>query len=144
VTFLLKDIRDRLATSSAIVDAFSDRIYPETAPQGASFPRIHISDVSSLPEYYLGGEAGLHVSKVQLDVWTDGTGGKFRANELSELVRNRLSGYKGQFGTGCHGSAVLIRNDPDSLPPVDGSDTRNLRVSMDFEITHSASVPTFT
>lgn len=142
MTFLLKDIRDHLAASPAILDAFSDRMYPEAAPQGAGYPRLHINDVSSVPEYILAGEAGVHTTTVQIDVWTDGTGGKQRANELSELVRNRLNGYKGVFGTGCQGSARIIRNNALSAPPVDGSDNHRRRYSMDFEVIHSASIPT--
>ncbi len=144
MTFLLKDIRDQLAASAAITDAFSDRIYAENAPQGAGYPRLHITDISNQPEYYLGGEAGYHTTMVQVDVWTDGTGGKFRANELGELVRNRLSGYRGQFGTGCYGTARLERNDSIVSPPGDSSDQNRFRYSMDFEIKHSAAVPTFT
>jgi hypothetical protein len=144
VTFILKDIRDHLVGSTAIVDAFSDRMFTENAPQGAGYPRLHLNDVSSDPEMYLGGEAGEHTTVVQIDVWTDGSGGKARANELGEMVRNRLSGYRGQFGTGVYGTARMIRNNSVAAPPIPGSDQHRRRYSMDFEVRHSASVPTFT
>jgi hypothetical protein len=92
----------------------------------------------------LKGEVGTHTSIIQIDVWTDGTGGKSKANELGELVRNRLNGYKGQFGTGVYGTARMIRNDSLASQPFDGSDNHRRRVSMDFKIIHSADVPTFT
>ena len=153
MTFLAKDIRDQLIASTAIADAFSDRVYGEVMPQDERdsggvrkllYPCLIINDVSAEPEMYLGGEAGVHMSVIQIDVWTDGTGGKSKANELGELVRNRLSGYRGQFGTGCYGTCRLIRNNSLAAPPVDGSDVHRRRVSMDFEIIHSADVPTFT
>jgi hypothetical protein len=146
MTYLTKDIRDHLVVSTAILDAFSDRIYPEKIPQGRqdAYPAIVINDLSNDPEYTLNGEAGLHTTHVQVDVWTDGTGGKAKANELGELIRNRLSGYRGQFGTGVYGTSRMIRNDTVAAPPIDGSDNHRRRVSMDFEIIHSADVPTFT
>lgn len=147
MTYLSKDISDHLKGSIAIVDAFSNRIFPEVIPQGArssAFPAVVINDLTNEPEYVLSGEAGTHISVIQIDVWTDGTGGKGKANELSELIRNRLSGYKGTFGSGVWGSARLIRNDSLAAPPVDGSDLHRRRVSMDFSIIHSASVPTLT
>lgn len=151
MTYLCKDIADHLSASVSIRDAVGDRIYPDIAPQPVRagqavelYPLIIISDLTNTPEYSLAGESGTHSSMIQVDVWTDGTGGKHRSNEIGELVRNRLSGYRGRFGTGCYGTARMIRNNSVAAPPVDGSDTHRRRVSMDFEITHSASAPTFT
>jgi hypothetical protein len=149
VTYLTKDIRDHLTGSTAIVDAFSDRIFPEelrtsTGLKREVYPCILISDLTNEPEYALRGEVGLHTTMIQIDVWTDGTGGKQRLNELAELVRNRLSGYRGQFGTGSYGTAHLRRNDSLAAPPVDGSNVHRRRQSMDFEIIHTADVPTLT
>lgn len=152
MTFLQKDIRDHLLGSSAIVDAFSDRFYPDYIPQNGSVPKspsrlsypcVVISDITSVPYMHLGGEVGNHQSTIQIDVWTDGTGGKPRANELSELIRNRLNGYKGIFGSGCFGYAEMSRHNPLASTPIDGSDTHRRRESMDFKITHTADVPTF-
>lgn len=147
MTFLTKDIRDHLAGSTAIVNVVSDRMYAESVPQGKGeldYPCIVINDVSSDPEMYLGGEAGVHTTVIQIDAWTDGSGGKAAINTLSELIRNRLNGYRGQFGTGCSGTARMIRNNSVAAPPVDGSDQHRRRASLDFEIIHTADVPTFT
>ncbi len=145
MTYLSKDIRDHLISSTAIVNAFSDNIYADFIPQSER-PQyaIVINDLSNDPTYDLGGEVGLHTSHVQIDIWTDGTGQKNKANELGELVRNMLSGYRGQFGDGVYGTSRMIRNNTVTSPPVDGSDQHRWRVSMDFEVIHSADVPTFT
>jgi len=145
MTFLTKDIADHLRSSTAVFDAFADDIYPEVIPQERKNnwrQALVLNDLSNEPEYYLGGESGTHTSIIQIDVWTDGESGKARANELAELVRNRLSGYRGQFGTGCSGTAHMIRNDSVAAPPVDGGSTHRRRVSMDFKIIHTADVPT--
>ncbi len=144
MTFVAKDIRDHLAGSAAILDVFSDRMYPDTAPQGVQHPWINISDLSAEPEYSLEGEVGTHTTVIQVDVWTDGKGKRAEAQRLRELIRNRLSGYRGQFGEGCYGTSRLIRDNVVTSPPVNGSDTHRYRVSMDFEIIHSADVPDFT
>lgn len=143
MTYLVKDIRDQLAASTAIANHFADRIYADNAPQRAAYPHIVIGEIANLPEYSLGGEAGTHSSQIQIDVWTDGTGGKERANELGESIRNRLNGYRGQFGTGVSGTARMISNNSAAVPPTDAGDRRRYRVSMDFEIIHTADVPTF-
>lgn len=153
MTFLAKDIRDHLVGSAAIVNAVSDRIFPDAIPQEkrssgqrmALYPCIVLEDISNDPEMYLGGEAGTHTSMIQIDVWVvDSGNGKHKANEISELVRNRLNGYRGVFGTGCYGTARMERKSSPITSPADGSDTYTRRVSMDFEIIHSADVPTFT
>lgn len=137
---------DHLRGSTAIVDAFSDRIYPELIPQHVRDwqEAMVVNEISTVPEMYLGGEVGRHTSIIQVDVWTDGQGGRKRANDLGELVRNRLSGYRGQFGTGCFGVAEMIRSDTLASDPLPGSDIHRRRVSMDFRVGHTADVPTLT
>lgn len=144
MTFILRDIRDRLEASSNIANEFGERIYADVAPQSVTYPFILLSDLSGQPEYALDGEVGTHISQIQVDVWTDGTGGKQKANELGELVRNRLSGYRGTIGDGAYGTIRMIRNDTTAPPPLEGSSEHRRRVSMDFEVIHSADVPTFT
>jgi hypothetical protein len=103
-----------------------------------------INDLSNTPEYYLGGEVGSHESVIQIDVWTNGDGGRARANELGELVRNRLSGYRGALGSGvfCN-MCEMIRNNTVAADPADGSNVHRRRNSMDFRIRHTADVPTY-
>lgn len=153
MTFVLKDIADHLRGSTAIVDAVENRIYPDVIPQEernsggnrmALFPCIVLQIVSGQPEYALRGEAGVHQTTVQVDVWTDGDRGSYHANELSELVRNRLSGYRGTFGSGCRGTARLVRSNSLPVEPVDASDQFRRRVSMDFDLIHTAAVPDLT
>src|SRR5574343_1201324 len=133
MTYLVKDIRDQLAASTAVLDAFSDRIFPDAIPQEVRdsdggrrtlYPAIVLNEISAQPEFDLGGESGVHATQLQLDIYTDGSGGRQRANELGELVRNRLSGYRGQFGSGCRGTCRLLRQAVTSDEPRDASDTR--------------------
>ncbi len=145
MTYLVQDIRDHLAGSTAIVNDVGDNIYPEVIPQKVQYEKaIVINDISATPEYALRGEVGLHTSRIQIDYWTNGTSGKYAANFGAELIRNRLSGYRGQFGTGCYGTSRMLENNSLAASPFDASDMHRRRVSMDFEIIHSADVPTFT
>ncbi len=145
MTYLIQDIRDHLVGSTAIVNDVGSNIFADVIPQGTQYERaIVISEIAGDPEYYLGGEAGLHTSKIQIDYWTNGVGGPSEANTGRELIRNRLNGYRGTFGTGCYGTARMITDNSGFVAPIDGSDLNQRRVSMDFEIIHSADVPTFT
>lgn len=151
MTFLSKDIRDHLAGSVNIVNDVGDNIYADAIPQSKNGQNpfrpekaIVINDLSNDPAMYLGGESGTHVSQIQIDYWTDGKGSAAVVNAGTELIRNRLNGYKGQFGTGCYGVAHMLRNNSVAAPPFNGSDVHRRRGMMDFEITHTADVPTFT
>jgi hypothetical protein len=143
MTFLAKDLRDFLRDSPNCYDVFGERIYDSRLPQGLVGDALVINIVSQQPEYYLGGEVGLHMSQVQIDVWSNGERGAAGANELAEKVRNRLSGYRGDMGDGFCNHARIIRYDSTAPEPIDGSNLHRRRVSMDFEITHTADVPSF-
>jgi hypothetical protein len=155
MTYLVRDIRDHLDGSQAIRSEVSDRIFPDRIPQrlyddqgrvrDSAFPCIVIGEISGTPEYTLAGEAGVHMSTVQIDVWTDGRKGPQETKDIAEAVRNRLSGYRGTLGSGVHArNCMLVRNDTSTIAPFDGSDNFRRRASMDFRIIHSADVPTFT
>lgn len=146
MTYLLKDIRDHLLGSEAIADEIADRVFPDAAEQGTEFPYFVLSEVSNTPEEGLQGEVGTHETLVDIDIWTDGTGRHAKAKELSELVRNRLSGYRGQLGEGefCNGCHLMRGNITTNEPTSPGSDKRRRRVNMGFRILHTADVPSFT
>ncbi len=144
MTYLVQDIRDHLAGSVNIVNDVGNHIYPEVIPQKTQYDSaIVINDITATPEYALKGEVGLHTSRIQIDYWTN-NGSKYASNLGAELIRNRLSGYRGQFGTGCYGTSRILENNSLAAAPFDASDNHQRRVSMDFEIIHSAAVPTFT
>lgn len=130
--------------SEAITSDVGGNIFPDMIPQGTDWETaIVLSDQSAEPDYYLGGEAGRHTAVIQVDYYTKGTNGKYAANNGGELIRNRLSGYRGQFGSGCSGVARLVRCNTLAAEPIDATDQWRYRVSMDFEINHTATQPTF-
>lgn len=154
MTYLVRDVRNHLDGSQAIRNEISDRIFPDRIPQrlyddqgrprDTAFPCIVLTEISGVPEYTLAGEAGVHMSTIQVDVYT--RKGPQETKDIAELVRNRLSGYRGTLGTdGCHArNCMLVRNDTSTTPPADGSENYLRRASMGFRITHSADVPSFT
>lgn len=144
MTNLLKDIRDHLQTSDDINEAFGDRIFPDVVPQKTAYPYINLSDVSGSPEYDLSGEIGTHTSIVTVDAWTDGTGRRAAAERFRDMILNMLSGYKGQLGEGvwCNG-CIAQRVNILASDPKGGSDEHRRRASIDFQIIHTAAVPTF-
>lgn len=153
MTFLLRDLRDHLSGSADIADAVGERIYPDAIPQESRdstgvrrtlFPAIVLTELSGDIAYSLAGEAGRHTTQVQLDIYTDGAGGRQSANTLSELVRNRVSGYRGQFGTGCYGTGYVLRPATNIQVPTDAGEHARYRVSLDLEIHHTADRPDLT
>lgn len=136
-----RDLRTHFLGSTSIADVVESRIYGSRAPQGVRGPLIVLRSVSSDRSYHLQNEAGVKESVVQVDCY-DATARK--AEELSELVRNRLSGYRGAAGDVTIQAATILSEHAYRESPKDRSDQWVFRYSVDYSITHTQSVPTHT
>lgn len=138
-----KAVRDWLTGNTSIADRVSNRIHNGRVPQGGSLPAIVLTTITKDHEYSLANEIGLTEFVMQVDVYGEGPRGPLDVEEISELVRLRLSGYRGQLNDDvfCH-AARLIRNSESFDKPADASDDWTPRVSMDFSLSLTTAVPT--
>jgi hypothetical protein len=80
ITYLLAD-----ASLTAIV---SNRVYPQSVPQGAAMPAITVNTISGAPLYADEGEVGLDQNRVQISCYGDTYA---VAKSVADAVRSRLS-----------------------------------------------------
>lgn len=97
---IAKYLRDHLRSVAAIrdrVDGGADfpGIYADNVPQGHVGECIVLRVIVTDHNYHLGGEVADSGSTVQVTVYSDKAA---RAFSLMELIRNRLSGYRGLMG----------------------------------------------
>lgn len=132
-------VYDWLSGRSAVTDETTN-IYPQWVPRGKSLPYITLQLIFQDRPRYQEGVSGLVYSLVQIDCW--GTTFK-QAADLSEIVRDNMDGYRGTMGT--HTIRRVTLEDTRSLvtPPRAGDDEDTPRISMDFGIWHTETVPTF-
>ncbi|MCA9232502.1 MAG: DUF3168 domain-containing protein [Planctomycetales bacterium] len=136
-----KDLKTYLQASAAISDVVGTRIYSSRVAQGIKGALIVLRNITSQREYTLTGEVGVKLSTVQIDAYDQTS---VKAQALAEKIRNRLSGYAGAAGDITIQAATIIAERALRDTPVDASDQWTFRYSMDFDIWHTQSVPTFT
>lgn len=120
-----------------------ERIYPMRAPQGVRGELIILQEITNTPAYTLQREAGVHDKIVQIDCYA---ATPRAAESLAELVRMRLSGFRGEIGTTTPvdvESCRIISSGPETERPRDDSDNWIHRYRMDFAMWVQATIPTF-
>lgn len=124
-------------------DVYGVRIRVTTIPQGMPLPYVRLSEISSNPEYHLGGEAAVLPTVVQVDVWAETDDD---ASEIAELIRLApLSGYRGQWtapdGTLTNVKNVTIEAEFGTFEdPKDDSDDMRYRNTRDYRILYERTV----
>lgn len=78
----------RLLADSGVDAVVGDRIYPGSAPQGATSPLIVVNTISLAPGYADDGEIGLDNVRLQIDCYAPNYTGSYNA---SQAVRAALS-----------------------------------------------------
>lgn len=101
----MKDIRPALrnflsndsAIAAIVGSGSAARIYTVKIPQGVKAACIVYSRISGSGIYHMAGPSGLAMSRFQIDAW--GLTGD-AATALANLIKDRISGYRGVMGTG--------------------------------------------
>lgn len=127
-----KALRAYLLADTAIAAIISDRVYFIKMKQGNVDPCVVFSRISGAGDYYHGGPSGLAMPRYQIDSWSK-TGDA--ATTLANLIKARLSGYRGVMGTGP--AAVTVQGVFMVDEREDYDDTVQLsRMSRDYFIDH--------
>lgn len=143
-----------LEAQSGVTDLVSastgnERIYITRLPQdgttNATLPAITVQAVSHTHEAHMTAAAGLAKAVLQVDCWAATYLG---ARALSEAVRAELDGYRytstsSKWGTNNIRRVLLANENPLYEGTDDGSDAGAYRVSQDYDVWHTETVPTF-
>lgn len=135
--------RDFLSGDADITHRVADRIRPGRLRQADRGDAIVLQEVSRNPAYALSGEAGKHDVVLQVKCYSDTPEGAY---SLADLVRNRMSGYRGNIGQQDERQVESVRiiasgADEESLD--DASDQYRFSCRWDFALFVTESIPTF-
>ncbi|MCR6734447.1 MAG: DUF3168 domain-containing protein [Afipia sp.] len=108
------------------------RVYPIKLPQGTKTASIVYTRISGSSIYHMQGQSGLSMPRYQIDAWAP-TGDA--ATALANLIKDRLSGYRGVMGSG--GAAVTVQGVFMLDEREDYDDAVSMsRMSRDYAIDH--------
>lgn len=124
-----------------IRDKIGTRIYPGRVPVGGKDPCVVLNTVATNREYVLGGEAAIGDTVIQADVYGKSSR---EVDEISELLRNKASGYRGIAGDEEFRDCRIIREGTTLDEPDDASDGWSYRNSRDWQIFFAQTTPTLT
>lgn len=136
-----RDLRTYLANSPTIRHEADGGIWPGSSPSGRRGRRLIVRRISGNRQYSLTNEVGITEHIVQIDAYGESPS---VAAELFQLVRNRLSGYRGVIGDGFIQGTRIIAERLLREPPEDKSDKWIHRYSADFAMFYGEAVPTHT
>ena len=134
-----RDIRTYLQTKTAVTNLVGTRIFPRMMPQGETLPAVVFSLIGSTSEPRLLGASGGVRALVQLDCYAET---HIACNALGEQIRLALHGYSGTAGNSTIEAMLEAKRELFDAP-TDASDVPAYRVSLDFEIWHNETIPTF-
>lgn len=142
---LLAFLKAEPAVTALVGAGVSARIYAETAPQGAGFPRITYQWIDWPEDHTLQGVTGFGWPRIQIDCWAAGSKARTQALALAKAVREcrggvaqgpRLNGYSGwMHGVKVQRVKLLNRESIPELPQ-QGEEGPIRRISLDFEMQH--------
>ena len=135
-----KGLRTYLVGKSSVTDLVGTRIYPAVLPQSATLPACVYSVISSVPNDCIAGSSGSVTASVQVDVYSDS---HITSNNIAEQIRLVTQGYFGSMGDEFVGGVRLENKYEMYERPVDGSDLGRHRCLLNFEITHTNTIPTY-
>lgn len=139
---ILHDLKAHLLDKVDLTSKIGDRFFVNRAPERTEFPYILASVVSGQPAYSLAGETGTTQPIIQITAWARDPNGPFQADQVAELVRDKISGFRGSWN-GTFVSSCILQNEPLSYSeePDDDSDNHFHAVQADYQVTHGRAVP---
>ena len=145
---ILPAIAKLIRDTQAITSLVDDRVFWDRIPEGNSYPAILLSEINSQPQDVLDGKPSCDESIIQVDCWIEDSEEALQLiGKFAHEVRTLLEGYCGtveEIGSNLdsvyiHGS-TLLRNEPRSTTPANGSSRYRRSRSMDFRIIHDNNV----
>lgn len=133
-----KSFRTYCLTKTAVTDEIGTRFYPGRFPKNPTFPLAIYTVITQSPEHHMSGAAALTMVRIQVDIFA---GGHAAAIAAANGFRDAADGYVGTAGTEYFQTCHLDQQREDHDEPVDASDSPLWRVSQDWVIAVTESIP---
>lgn len=122
-------IHSILANDSGVIGFVGDSIFYLRAQQDVETPYICLFKVSSPRVYSHGGESGLAITRIQIDIFADTY---YEAKQISQVVQDVLSAYS-SMSEGIRIDSCFLVNETDIYE----SGEEICHTALDFEIIHN-------
>ncbi len=132
-----KGLVSHLENDAGVAAIVGSRIYPEPAPQNASYPLIVYTRITGTHEHDLQGAAGLCEARYQLRCWAES---RSAVKALAEAVRLALQGFSGSMGD-VDVRGIFLESDDDEYIPASTDAHERYAVRQDFLCVYRESVP---
>lgn len=126
------DLSNYIAADVPIASVVNGRVWANKQPdmENLLFPSILVFRVSTVPVYDMNGASGLAQARFEV-VCMDSS---FKqARDLSDLVRQRLAGFRGTMGSTTVDS-VMLEDDADFLNMRNNAKATFYAVSQDYDV----------
>jgi hypothetical protein len=139
---ILPALRTHLLSFTDLTNKIGARVFINRAPDKTPVPYILISSFAGDTPYSLQGEVGIGQPMIQVAVWDRDPNGPDKVTTVVELVRDKMSGWRGEWGDvfvcdcSLQGEPILNSEAPD-----DKSDNWWHSGNLDFQVTHRRPVP---
>jgi hypothetical protein len=140
---IVGDLAAHLLTKEPITRLVGDAIYARRRPRTSNAKRyILLGRVSGSPQYGLTGEVGNTQTNIEVACWALADNGYALAEELAAVVRDQISGFRGEW-SGTFINDCTLQSEPYDIEeaPADASDTWAFAVRMDYMVTHAQPEP---
>lgn len=131
---IVKAVRAKMLTVTAITDIVSTRIYPTHAEQNAALPYVLLKEIGNESVEHLEGTSGLSSTRLQFDCTAATYSAAFA---LREAVRQALHAWRGTSSSVTVRSSVQGSRFSIYLEPRDGSDQGKHVLGFDLVMTHT-------
>lgn len=132
----------RVTGSTALNTLIGGRFLPLSASMRTTMPFVVYKRFTADHQHHLGGASGLVFLRMQFDIFGQ-TYAVVKA--IGEAFRNLLDGYRGTVTNGPDSvllSCVELQDErEDYVQPTDGTDIGAYRLTQDFRISASTSIP---
>ncbi len=98
-------LRTYTLADTAVAGLAGTRMYPAKLPQGPTLPALVYQRIDTRRLHDLNGPDGLPRPRVQVTAWAANVAGAWA---LANAVRERLDGYRGQWGDVAIGSCLCV------------------------------------
>lgn len=126
----IQQLVDANSAVQAILGNDPVRFYPTILPARPAYPCATYQVISDIPEYVLGGAAGIEIKRIQIDTWSGGTDGASYGDTKNAMaaIRAVLDGFSGPLPDGTRVAGIFVANGRDEFE----QDARAYRCSMDI------------